>query len=148
MGWFREPGVMVTSIDEDNAWFNGKTDSDAIEAGKQVEANTAHDATSTYTADNAEGNNGFAGNDLFIASYQAQVLFRDANGVVLTAETGIENTDTSNDWYRYATGITPAIPQVKRRLKVQRSLAGQRRRIPKLVRTAVTWAFRRRIWRL
>lgn len=113
MGWFREPGVMVTSIDEDNAWFNGKTDSDAIEAGKQVEANTAHDATSTYTADNAEGNNGFAGNDLFIASYQAQVLFRDANGVVLTAETGVENTDTSNDWYRYATGITPAIPQVK-----------------------------------
>ena len=47
MGWFREPGVMVTSIDEDNTWFNGKTDSDAIEAGKQVEANTAHDATST-----------------------------------------------------------------------------------------------------
>lgn len=55
MGWFRESGVNVNRIDADNAWFNGKTDADAVKAGKQVQKNEAHEKTSTYTADNAKG---------------------------------------------------------------------------------------------
>lgn len=55
MGWFRETGVNVNRIDADNAWFNGKTDADAVKAGKQVQKNEAHEKTSTYTADNAKG---------------------------------------------------------------------------------------------
>lgn len=113
MGWFRERNVMTTSIDDDNSWFDGKTDEAAVDAGKRVEENSRHDASSTYTADNAGGKDGFAGNDLFIAAYQAQVLFHDVTGNVLNAETGEEHADTSDDWYRYATSITPAIPQVK-----------------------------------
>ena len=113
MGWFREPSVFATSIDEDNSWFDGKNDDAASDAGKRVEENSEHLPSSSYTADNAGGSDAFKGNDLFIASYQAQVLFHDANGTVLNAETGEEHADTSDDWYRYGTGITPAIPQVK-----------------------------------
>ena len=98
-------------IDEDASWFDGKTDDKAVDAGKRVQENTAHDASSEYVANNAGGNDGFADNDLFIASYQAQVLFHDVKGTVITAETGVENTDTSADWYRYGASITPAIPK-------------------------------------
>ena len=111
MGWFRERSVTANAIDEDASWFDGKTDDKAVDAGKRVQENTAHDAFSEYVADNTGGNNGFADNDLFIASYQAQVLFHDVKGAVITAETGVENADTSADWYRYGANITPAIPK-------------------------------------
>lgn len=113
MGWFRERDVFSTSIDEDNSWFDDKTDDAAVEAGKRVEENGEHETSSTYTADNAGGKDGFKGNDLFIASYQAQVLFHDATSAVLSVETGVESTDTAADWYRYGASITPAIPQIK-----------------------------------
>ncbi len=111
MGWFREPGVTVDSIDENSAWFNGKTDNAAVEAGKRVAEGGDHAAQSEYTASNAGGVNGFADNDLFIASYEAQVLFHDPTGAVLDVAAGTESADASDDWYRYAISITPAIPQ-------------------------------------
>ncbi len=109
MGWFRESGVNVNRIDADNAWFNGKTDADAVKAGKQVQKNEAHEKTSTYTADNAKGADGFKGNDLFIASYEAQVLFYNVKGETLSWQSGEEH-DKSTDWYRYGVGLTPAAP--------------------------------------
>ena len=112
MGWFREPDVHVNRIDADNSWFDGKTDDAAINADKQVQENAAHDRESTYTADNATGIDkkyGFEGNDLFTASYEAQVLFYDVNGKTLNWETGAAY-DKSTDWYRYGVGLTPAAP--------------------------------------
>lgn len=109
MGWFRESGVNVNRIDADNAWFNGKTDADAVKAGKQVQKNEAHEMTSTYTADNAKGAEAFKGNDLFIASYEAQVLFYNVKGETLSWQSGEEH-DKSTDWYRYGVGLTPAAP--------------------------------------
>lgn len=109
MGWFREPGVYANRIDADNTWFNGKTDADAVKAGKQVQKNEAHEKTSTYTADNAKGADGFKGNDLFIASYEAQVLFYNVEGKTLDWKTG-DAHDKSTDWYRYGVGLTPAVP--------------------------------------
>lgn len=109
MGWFREPGVKVNRIDHDNSWFNGKTDADAVKAGKQVQKNEAHEKTSTYTADKAKGADGFKGNDLFIASYEAQVLFYNVEGKTLDWKTG-DAHDESTDWYRYGVGLTPAVP--------------------------------------
>lgn len=109
MGWFRESGVNVNRIDADNAWFNGKTDADAVKAGKQVQKNEAHEKTSTYTADNAKGAEAFKGNDLFIASYEAQVLFYNVKGETLACQSGEEH-DKSTDWYRYGVGLTPAAP--------------------------------------
>lgn len=108
-GWFREPGVNVNHIEADNTWFNGKTDADAVTAGKQVKKSEAHEHTSTYTADNAKGVDGFKGNDLFIASYEAQVLFYNVQGETLDCQSGAAH-DKSGDWYRYGAKLNPAAP--------------------------------------
>lgn len=108
-GWFREPGVNVNHTEADNTWFNGKTDADAVTAGKQVKKSEAHEHTSTYTADNAKGVDGFKGNDLFIASYEAQVLFYNVQGETLDCQSGTAH-DKSGDWYRYGAKLNPAAP--------------------------------------
>ena len=123
MGWFREPGVNVNRIDADNAWFNGKTDADAVKAGKQVQKNEAHEKTSTYTADNAKGAEAFKGNDLFIASYEAQVLFYNVKGKTLSWQSGEEH-DKSTDWYRYGVGLTPVAPADRGALSASATFIG------------------------
>ena len=112
MGWFREPDVRVNRIGQDNSWFDGKTDAAAVKDGKRVEENTAHDKTSTYTADNGkdhDASEGFKGNDLFIASYEAQVLFYNVQGETLDCQSGTAH-DKSGDWYRYGAKLNPAAP--------------------------------------
>lgn len=109
MGWFRESDVRVNRIGQDNSWFDGKTDADAVAAGKQVQKSEAHEHTSTYTADNAKGVDGFKGNDLFIASYEAQVLFYNVQGETLDCQSGTAH-DKSGDWYRYGAKLNPAAP--------------------------------------
>lgn len=109
MGWFRESDVRVNRIGQDNSWFDGKTDADAVAAGKQVQNSEAHEHTSTYTADNAKGVDGFKGNDLFIASYEAQVLFYNVQGETLDCQSGTAH-DKSGDWYRYGAKLNPAAP--------------------------------------
>lgn len=123
MGWFRESGVNVNRIDADNAWFNGKTDADAVKAGKQVQKNEAHEKTSTYTADNAKGAEAFKGNDLFIASYEAQVLFYNVKGKTLSWQSGEEH-DESTDWYRYGVGLTPVAPADRGALSASATFIG------------------------
>lgn len=123
MGWFRETGVNVNRIDADNAWFNGKTDADAVKAGKQVQKNEAHEKTSTYTADNAKGAKAFKGNDLFIASYEAQVLFYNVKGETLAWQSGAAH-DKSTDWYRYGVGLTPVAPADRGALSASATFIG------------------------
>lgn len=122
-GWFREPGVNVNHIEADNTWFDGKTDADAVTAGKQVKKSEAHEHTSTYTADNAKGVDGFKGNDLFIASYEAQVLFYNVKGETLAWQSGEEH-DRSTDWYRYGVGLTPAAPADRGTLSASATFIG------------------------
>lgn len=122
-GWFREPGVNVNHIETDNTWFDGKTDADAVTAGKQVKKSEAHEHTSTYTADNAKGVDGFKGNDLFIASYEAQVLFYNVKGETLAWQSGEEH-DKSTDWYRYGVGLTPAAPADRGTLSASATFIG------------------------
>lgn len=112
MGWFRESNVNVNRIGQDNSWFDGKTDDAAVKSGKRVEENAAHEKTSTYTADNGKDHaesEGFKGNDLFIASYEAQVLFYNVKGETLNWKDGVKH-DASVDWYRYGVGLKPATP--------------------------------------
>ncbi len=112
MGWFRESNVNVNRIGQDNSWFDGKTDDAAVKDGKRVEENANHDMSSTYKADNGEGVDekyGFKGNDLFIASYEAQVLFYNVKGETLNWGDGTVH-DKSTDWYRYGAGLMPAVP--------------------------------------
>lgn len=122
-GWFREPGVNVNHIEADNTWFDGKTDADAVTAGKRVKKSEAHEHTSTYTADNAKGVDGFKGNDLFIASYEAQVLFYNVKGETLAWQSGEEH-DKSTDWYRYGVGLTPAAPADRGTLSASATFIG------------------------
>lgn len=123
MGWFREPGVRVNRIGQDNSWFDGKTDAAAVAAGKQVQKNEAHEITSSYTADNAKGAEAFKGNDLFIASYEAQVLFYNVKGETLAWQSGEEH-DKSTDWYRYSVGLTPAAPADRGTLSASATFIG------------------------
>lgn len=112
MGWFRESNVNVNRIGQDNSWFDDKTDDAAVKDGKRVEENANHDMSSTYKADNGEGVDekyGFKGNDLFIASYEAQVLFYNVKGETLNWGDGTVH-DKSTDWYRYGAGLMPAAP--------------------------------------
>lgn len=112
MGWFREPNVHVNRIGQDNSWFDGKTDDAAVKDGKRVEENANHDLSSKYKADNGSGVDekyGFKGNDLFIASYEAQVLFYNVKGETLNWHDGVKH-DASVDWYRYGVDLTPAAP--------------------------------------
>lgn len=123
MGWFRESDVRVNRIGQDNSWFDGKTDADAVTAGKQVKKSEAHEHTSTYTADNAKGVDGFKGNDLFIASYEAQVLFYNVKGEMLSWQSG-EAHDKSTDWYRYGVGLTPVAPADRGALSASATFIG------------------------
>lgn len=123
MGWFRESDVRVNRIGQDNSWFDGKTDADAVAAGKQVQKSEAHEHTSTYTADNAKGVDGFKGNDLFIASYEAQVLFYNVKGEMLSWQSG-EAHDKSTDWYRYGVGLTPVAPADRGALSASATFIG------------------------
>ncbi len=123
MGWFREPDVQVNRIGQDSSWFDGKTDADAVAAGKQVQKSELHDETSTYTADNAKGAKAFEGNDLFIASYEAQVLFYNVKGETLDWKTGAAH-GKSTDWYRYGVGLTPAAPADRGNLKPTATFIG------------------------
>lgn len=126
MGWFREPNVHANRIGQDNSWFDGKTDDAAVKDGKRVEENTAHDKTSTYTADNGKDHaesEGFKGNDLFIASYEAQVLFYNVKGETLNWKDGKAH-DRWTDWYRYGVGLTPAAPADRGSLKPTATFIG------------------------
>lgn len=123
MGWFRESDVRVNRIGQDNSWFDGKTDVDAVAAGKQVQKSEAHEHTSTYTADNAKGVDGFKGNDLFIASYEAQVLLYNVKGEMLSWQSG-EAHDKSTDWYRYGVGLTPVAPADRGALSASATFIG------------------------
>lgn len=123
MGWFREPDVQVNRIGQDNSWFDGKTDADAVAAGKQVQKSELHDETSTHTADNAKGAKAFEGNDLFIASYEAQVLFYNVKGETLDWKTGAAHGKSTN-WYRYGVGLTPAAPADRGNLKPTATFIG------------------------
>lgn len=126
MGWFREPDVRVNRIGQDNSWFDGKTDDAAVKAGKQVEENVNHDRESTYTANNATGIDkkyGFEGNDLFIASYEAQVLFYNVKGETLDWQNGAVH-DKSTDWYRYGVSLTPAAPADRGALSASATFIG------------------------
>lgn len=126
MGWFREPDVRVNRIDQDNSWFDGKTDAAAVKDGKRVEKNTKHEASSSYTADNGKDHaksEGFKGNDLFIASYEAQVLLYNVKGETLDYRSGVAH-DKSTDWYRYGVGLTPAAPEDRGSLSTTATFIG------------------------
>lgn len=111
-GWFRNKGVTPNHIQQGkHAFFDPMVP--PAPNGEQVFNNDADKLNLVYTAKNSgtgdQRNEGFSNNDLFVAYYQAQVLFHGVKGEVLDL-TGAANADTSDDWYNHQ-DLLPVVPQ-------------------------------------
>lgn len=105
-GWYRNKGVTPNHIQQGNhAFFDPMVPPEPN--GNQVFNSDADKLSLTYDAHNSgtgdERGTQFADNDLFVAYYQAQVLFHDVNGGVInkadsTTEAG---PDKDDDWYNH-----------------------------------------------
>ena len=111
-GWFRNKGVTPNHIQQDkHAFFDPMVP--PAPNGEQVFNNDADKLNLVYTAKNSgtgdQRNEDFSNNDLFVAYYQAQVLFHGVKGEVLDL-TGAANVATSDDWYNHQ-DLLPVVPE-------------------------------------
>lgn len=111
-GWFRNKGVTPNHIQQGkHAFFDPMVP--PAPNGEQVfnndvdKLNLAYKAVNSGTGDQRKEK--FSNNDLFVAYYQAQVLFHGVNGEVLDL-TGAANADTSDDWYNHQ-DLLPVVPE-------------------------------------
>lgn len=108
-GWYREPKVTVNHIDASHAFFDPiihKTDGSGA-AVPPVSRDLAYTARNTGPGTSE----GFAGDDLFVAYYQGQVLFHDVKGGVIELD-GTASTGTDDDWYDHEAPL-PACTESK-----------------------------------
>ena len=111
-GWYRNKGVTPNHIQQGNhAFFDPMVPPESND--NQVFNSDADKLNLTYDAHNSgtgdERGTQFADNDLFVAYYQAQVLFHGVKGEVLDL-TGAVNADTSDDWYNHQ-DLLPVVPE-------------------------------------
>lgn len=111
-GWYRNKGVTPNHIQQGNhAFFDPMVPPESND--NQVFNSDADKLNLTYDAHNSgtgdERGTQFADNDLFVAYYQAQVLFHGVKGEVLDL-TGAANADTSDDWYNHQ-DLLPVVPE-------------------------------------
>ncbi len=100
VGWYREPGVTVTSIDESHAFFDGIVG----DPDKLVSTDLA------YTATIEPGQSrGFDGGDLFVAAMEAQVRYHDVRGAVVDTAGNADATN-EDDWYSFEETL-PNVPE-------------------------------------
>ena len=111
-GWFRNKGVTPNHIQQGkHAFFDPMVPPEPN--GEQVfnseadKRNPVYKAVNSGTGDQRVAQ--FADNDLFVAYYQAQVLFHGVKGDVLDL-TGTSNFDTSDDWYNHQ-DLLPVVPE-------------------------------------
>ena len=111
-GWYRNKNVTPNHIQQGNhAFFDSMVppepngDQAFNDAGDQL--NLVYTAVNSGTG--ADEGAAFSNNDLFVAYYQAQVLFHGVDGVVLDL-TGATNADASDDWYNHQ-DILPTVPE-------------------------------------
>lgn len=111
-GWFRNKGVTPNHIQRGkHAFFDPMVP--PAPHGEQVFNNDADKLNLVYKAENSgtgdQRNEDFSNNDLFVAYYQAQVLFHGVKGEVLDL-TGAVSADVSDDWYSHQ-DLLPVVPQ-------------------------------------
>lgn len=111
-GWFRNKDVAANHIQQgSHAFFDSMVppepngDQAFNDAGDQL--NLVYTAVNSGTG--ADEGAAFSNNDLFVAYYQAQVLFHGVDGVVLDL-TGATNADASDDWYNHQEAL-PTVPE-------------------------------------
>ncbi len=99
-GWFRNKGVTSNHIQQGkHAFFDPMVPPEPN--GEQVSAELEHVATNSGTG--ADEGAQFSDNDLFVAYYQAQVLFHDVKGDVIDKDSSATEAtpQTDDDWYNH-----------------------------------------------
>lgn len=105
-GWFRNGDVTVNHIQQGkHTFFDPMVPPEPN--GDPVSSELAHTAHNSGTGDGRVTQ--FADNDLFVAYYQAQVLFHGADGTVLDL-LGKADSNTKDDWYNHQ-DILPTVPE-------------------------------------
>lgn len=110
-GWFRNGDVTVNHIQQGkHAFFDPMVPPKSN--GEQVSAELKHVATNSGTG--ADEGAQFSDNDLFVAYYQAQVLFHDVEGGVIDkGSSATEATpQTDDDWYNHQ-DVLPVVGKPK-----------------------------------
>lgn len=113
MGWYRQQDVTTNHIKRgSHAFFDPivPDEPQAEQVSKEPEYTAKNSGTGGATA------TGFKDNDLFVAYYQAQVLFHDVNGNVINKNTSApeDNPVLDDDWYNHQDALpevtAPVIP--------------------------------------
>ena len=110
-GWFRNKGVTSNHIQQGkHAFFDPMVPPEPN--GEQVSAELEHVATNSGTG--ADEGAQFSDNDLFVAYYQAQVLFHDVKGDVIDKDSSATEAtpQTDDDWYNHQDAL-PGVGESK-----------------------------------
>lgn len=110
-GWFRNKGVTSNHIQQGkHAFFDPMVPPEPN--GEQVSAELEHVATNSGTG--ADEGAQFSDNDLFVAYYQAQVLFHDVKGDVIDKDSSATEAtpQTDDDWYNHQDAL-PGVGEPK-----------------------------------
>ena len=94
VSWYKIPNIVVDKIEENHNYFNEIfANNEAISSEKNLTNIPIED------------------NDLFVAYYQAQVLYHDINGNIIDIETGkVKETVEERDWHDYGEKINSEEP--------------------------------------
>lgn len=94
VSWYRVPNIMVDKIEENHNYF------DTIFSENQI-ISKEKDLNNVTIQDN----------DLFVAHFQAKVLYHDINGNIIDIQTGnVKNEVEEKDWYNYEEQINYVEP--------------------------------------
>lgn len=110
-GWFRNKGVTSNHIQQGkHAFFDPMVPPEPN--GEQMSAELEHVATNSGTG--ADEGAQFSDNDLFVAYYQAQVLFHDVKGDVIDKDSSATEAtpQTDDDWYNHQDAL-PGVGEPK-----------------------------------
>ena len=110
-GWFRNGGVTVNHIQQGNhKFFDPMVPPEPN--GDPVSSELKHVATNSGTG--ADEGAQFSDNDLFVACYQAQVLFHDVKGGVINKDGSATEVQpqTDDDWYNHQ-DVLPVVGEPK-----------------------------------
>lgn len=112
-GWFRNKDVAANHIQQGNhAFFDPMVPPEPN--GKRVSSELKHVATNSGTG--ADEGAQFLDNDLFVAYYQAQVLFHDVKGGVIDKNSSATEAtpQTDDDWYNHQDMLPAVVEPVNR----------------------------------
>ena len=112
-GWYLKRGIAQDSVSQIKSGYEELTETYA-NANKVSEAVEAGEVAGkyVYTAGGEGNNTGLEDKDLYIAHYQANVVFHDVNGGVINKATGVTEgeIDLSDDYYNYQQVMQSAEP--------------------------------------